>query len=162
MSTSFVASLPRGRRGGWARTRWRGVAVRPAACAIYCAMAPHMTPAELDFMLAKERSGKTPIEIHGLIEARRGRKGVKPPNLAATPRSPQGCDPQARPQGNARPPVWGRMVCSCWQRAWTPGCAPKVTVACELCSRGGRRGTIPDCDALGIPLKTVGNRWKPS
>ena len=35
-------------------------------------MAPHLTPAELDFMLAKERSGKTPIEIHGLIEARRG------------------------------------------------------------------------------------------
>ena len=70
-------------------------------------MAPHLTPAELDFMLAKERSGKTPIDIHGLIEARRGRKGVKPSNLAATPRSPQGRGPQARPQGSARPPVWG-------------------------------------------------------
>ena len=32
-------------------------------------------------MLAKERSGKTPIEIHGLLVARRGRKGIKPPNL---------------------------------------------------------------------------------
>ena len=41
-------------------------------------------------MLAKERSGKTPIEIHGLIEARRGRKGIKPPNLTAIRRALRG------------------------------------------------------------------------
>ena len=47
------------------------------------AMAPHLSPAELDFMLAKERLGKSPIDIHGLLKARRDRKGIVTPNLTA-------------------------------------------------------------------------------
>ena len=31
-------------------------------------MAPHLTAAELDFVFLKQRAGRTPIEIHSMLQ----------------------------------------------------------------------------------------------
>ena len=44
-------------------------------------MAPHLSPAELDWMQKLDRSGKTPVQIHASLTARRSRRHVASPNL---------------------------------------------------------------------------------
>ena len=44
-------------------------------------MAPHMTPAELDFTHAKDHQGKTPTQIHAMLVSRKARRNVAAPNL---------------------------------------------------------------------------------
>ena len=44
-------------------------------------MAPHMTPAELDFIHAKDHQGQTPTQIHAMLVSRRARRNVAAPNL---------------------------------------------------------------------------------
>ena len=44
-------------------------------------MAPHLSPAELDWMQKLDRSGKTPVQIHASLTARRSRRHVVSPNL---------------------------------------------------------------------------------
>ena len=46
-------------------------------------MAPHLTPAELDFVHRQAHLGKTPVQIHALLTARRARKGISTPDLTA-------------------------------------------------------------------------------
>ena len=44
-------------------------------------MAPHLTLAELDFLQEKQKTGKTPIEIHSLLVSLRQRKRIEAPHL---------------------------------------------------------------------------------
>ena len=44
-------------------------------------MAPHLTPSELDFMMAKQEQGKSPTEIHALVSQKRERQGLATPHL---------------------------------------------------------------------------------
>ena len=42
-------------------------------------MAPHLTPAELDFAHDLAGKGKTPIQVHTALARRRGRQGIATP-----------------------------------------------------------------------------------
>jgi Mg-chelatase subunit ChlI len=44
-------------------------------------MAPHLTPAELDFIQEKHNAGKTPIQIHSMLVSLRKRKKMLAPHL---------------------------------------------------------------------------------
>ena len=44
-------------------------------------MAPHLTPLEIDFIQQQSALGKTPIQVHGLLAARRKRRNVAAPHL---------------------------------------------------------------------------------
>ena len=56
--------------------------LRFASCPTFCQMAPHLTPAELDFIHEQEALGKSPIELHRLLTRRRARQGLAAPILA--------------------------------------------------------------------------------
>ena len=53
-----------------------------ASCQLACHMAPHLTPAELDFIHAQAASGKQPIDVHRALANRRARRGVSAPTLS--------------------------------------------------------------------------------
>ena len=44
-------------------------------------MAPHLTAAELDFIFAEEREGRSPKEIHTLLQKRRSKQNMSTPCL---------------------------------------------------------------------------------
>ena len=44
-------------------------------------MAPHLTPAELDFMHEKKQDGLTPVQIHKRLEAQRSKQKIETPHL---------------------------------------------------------------------------------
>ena len=44
-------------------------------------MAPHLTAAEMDYMQNLHEKGKTPVEVHALLAARRAKKKQKAPHL---------------------------------------------------------------------------------
>ena len=46
-------------------------------------MAPHLTPAELDFVHRQAHLGKTPVQVHALLMARRARKDISTPDVIA-------------------------------------------------------------------------------
>ena len=46
-------------------------------------MAPHLTPAELDWVHRQVHLGKTPVQIHSFLTARRARRAVATPDLTA-------------------------------------------------------------------------------
>ena len=52
---------------------------------IVATMAPHLTLAELDFLQEKQKTGKTPIEIHSLLVSLRQRKGIEATLLKKKP-----------------------------------------------------------------------------
>ena len=45
-------------------------------------MAPHLTPAELDYIFELDRAGHRPIEIHAALARKRTRRGIATPTLA--------------------------------------------------------------------------------
>ena len=54
-------------------------------------MAPHLTPKELDFLLAAKSAGKlTVVEIHSRLAARRRRKGLEGPHLTSVRKALKG------------------------------------------------------------------------
>ena len=52
------------------------VCLPPLSC-----MAPHLTPAEFDFIQQQEALGKSPIELHDALTRRRARQGLATPTL---------------------------------------------------------------------------------
>ena len=44
-------------------------------------MAPHLTPAELDFIQEKERLGKDALDIYAVLKSRRQKKGIAAPHI---------------------------------------------------------------------------------
>ena len=44
-------------------------------------MAPHLTPAELDFIQEKERLGKDVLDIYAVLKSRRQKKGIAAPHI---------------------------------------------------------------------------------
>ena len=44
-------------------------------------MAPHLTPAELDFIQEKERLGKEVLDIYAVLKSRRQKKGIADPHI---------------------------------------------------------------------------------
>ena len=45
------------------------------------AMAPHLTPAELDFIQEKERLGKDVLDMYAALKSRREKKGIAVPHI---------------------------------------------------------------------------------
>jgi hypothetical protein len=54
------------------------------------AMAPHLSPTELDFIFAQVRLGKTMQEIRGSLGSKRARRGLKPPGLSTVRKAAKG------------------------------------------------------------------------
>ena len=44
-------------------------------------MAPHLTPAELDFVFSLGSQGKSPAEVHAALSRKRSRQGLQAPTL---------------------------------------------------------------------------------
>ena len=64
------------------RCKHTSSSLRPAILSAFLTdMAPHMSPSELDFIQTKFPAGKTPAQVHKLLETRRGRKGMAAPDL---------------------------------------------------------------------------------
>ena len=61
-----------------------------AGCPWQAAMAPHLTPAELDHIHALEQAGKTPIAIHAALATARRRKRMHAPCLVNVRRALEG------------------------------------------------------------------------
>ena len=57
------------------------VSFHPAPTSILPLMARHLTPVEIDFLRQKAALGKTPLQVHKLLAARRKRAGIPVPDL---------------------------------------------------------------------------------
>ena len=57
------------------------VVLRGSDFRISAAMAPHLTPAELDFIFRAEADGKSRKEIHIMLQHRRNKDGIATPCL---------------------------------------------------------------------------------
>ena len=53
-------------------------------------MAPHMSNAELDRATALHAAGKTPVEVHALLQRPRAARGQSGPDLTTVRRAPGG------------------------------------------------------------------------
>ena len=53
-------------------------------------MAPHLTPAELDFIHAQDKKGQTPVSIHKMLFAKRPKKNLEAPHLTNVRRALKG------------------------------------------------------------------------
>lgn len=58
----------------------QGSSAQPSLARAY-AMAPHLSPAELDFIYAQDQKGKTPGQIRELLATRRARQNIACPHL---------------------------------------------------------------------------------